>query len=383
MKFKKGGVSMFIVIVTTVLVALLVSSFVRMVNRDLNNATKQDLSQSAYDSAQAGIEDAKRALSRYYQVCASSSMDDKKRCEDMTEALSKSESEQSCRILAEHFGIGNPNEQETIIQTSSGDEDLNQAYTCVKINTQTADFLGQLSSESLKIIHLKSQKNFNRVRISWFNKADAGDTEDIDLTNSNGEMIGAFSNYASWPTNRPSVLRTQFVMSDGTFNFNNPKQEDADSSKTAFLYPSNTGSSSVMLKNNRHNFSENALSAVRCEKSVAVREYACSATIDLGREVSGMSGAFMKISSQYGNTTNFKIEMLSSDGSVAEFFGVQPAVDSTGRANERFRRVQARVEPNPIGSDFPIPEFAVTTNGKFCKKMIIRDNTEASTIECK
>ena len=68
-QFKKGGVSMFLVVVTSMLVSLLVASFIKSVNRDLQSATNRDLSQSAYDSAQAGVEDAKRALTKYYQDC--------------------------------------------------------------------------------------------------------------------------------------------------------------------------------------------------------------------------------------------------------------------------------------------------------------------------
>jgi hypothetical protein len=89
----------------------------------------------------------------------------------------------------------------------------------------------------------------------------------------------------------------------------------------------------------------------------------------------------MKLSAQYGATTNYSVELFDGGRGAVNFDGVQPLIDSTGRASDKFRRVQSRVEMN--STTLPIPDFAVSTDGKFCKAMIIRDSTEPSTIECK
>ena len=56
---------------------------------------------------------------------------------------------------------------------------------------------------------------------------------------------------------------------------------------------------------------------------------------------------------------------LSNDGigsdKIAPFVGVQAQVDSTGRANDIYRRVEARIEL--VDTGFPYPEYAVWMAG--------------------
>jgi hypothetical protein len=52
------------------------------------------------------------------------------------------------------------------------------------------------------------------------------------------------------------------------------------------------------------------------------------------------------------------------------FQGVQPLVDSTGRAGDLFRRVKARIEPT--GGIYP--EAAIDVTNNFCKTFQVTDN---------
>jgi hypothetical protein len=60
-----------------------------------------------------------------------------------------------------------------------------------------------------------------------------------------------------------------------------------------------------------------------------------------------------------GNCTNVK------------FADVQPKIDSTGRANDLFRRVEARVELADI--DYPIAEFALASTGSGDANIVKKD----------
>lgn len=89
----------------------------------------------------------------------------------------------------------------------------------------------------------------------------------------------------------------------------------------------------------------------------------------------------MNIAFQYGSITDYRVELLNNLNNIVTFDGVQPSIDSTGRANDLFRRVESRVE---IGqADLPAPINSVYTSGVFCKAMTIRDTTRASSVDCR
>ncbi len=54
------------------------------------------------------------------------------------------------------------------------------------------------------------------------------------------------------------------------------------------------------------------------------------------------------------------------------FNGVQPVIDVTGRANNMFRRVLARVE---LSGSFVYPEAAVDMKNDLCKNFSVTDTS--------
>ena len=53
---------------------------------------------------------------------------------------------------------------------------------------------------------------------------------------------------------------------------------------------------------------------------------------------------------------------------------VQPKIDSTGRAADVFRRVEASVELTDPNDVMLYPRATVDTTGSFCKSFVVTDN---------
>ena len=373
-KFKRGGVSLFVVIITCVLVAILTASFIRLMIRDQQQASKQDLSQSAYDSAQAGVEDAKRFLSIYKKSCAGGNDLSKKVVDGKTidcQAMSDAIKSQSCYTLAA-AAIGSAN-GETKIQTSTSgnDEDLDQAYTCVKIAMQIADFLGQSSFGESSIIPLKGVSEFNQVKISWHSKEDMSNSsskislDDLSNPSSKPNLISDWQN-----KNRPAIMKAQFYgfvanIPNVLAQMDTPYADDGTGSNEMLFYPA-TGSVSKNIfdipkdrRTDQSTAKTTNYSFTTCKDELAAggSVYACEVTVNIGHQVSPSDILYMQLAPLY-NSANFKVEILNN-GTPVNFDGVQPKVDSTGRTNEQYRRVESRVEF--ADANFPIPNFASQT----------------------
>lgn len=94
--------------------------------------------------------------------------------------------------------------------------------------------------------------------------------------------------------------------------------------------------------------------------------------------VNEIDEAYIIIRSIYG-ATHFTVSIDDNTGSPVNFDGIQPHVDSTGRADNLFRRIDAAVELRPVA--LPYPEAAVdvsggnpATAGDFCKAFFITND---------
>ncbi|MBO4126105.1 hypothetical protein [Streptococcus suis] len=384
--FKRGGISMFIVVIAGSLVTLVTASFIRIVTRDQMGASNLDLSQSAYDSAQTGVEDAKRFMITWSTRCKNG-LDlttHQRECSQMATALATD----SCTVLSS-AGIGSAT-GETQIQTEnesgSSGNDLNQAYTCVKIRKDTPDFLGGLAEGNSRTIPLKSSQSFNKVRISWHTRKNMKDPNGtISLLSPSGENF-SLPSAAEWngtttATNRPAILKAQFY---GYRSGRNLEDLDGNFSTTGtgldeqLYYPVRIGVNSHSLPLSRrsgNSSSTHNFSGVRCADSTISQEYACRTEVSLGHTVQPADIAFLRLSALYTDA-DFKVELMNNDR-VVHFDGVQPIVDSTGRANDKFRRVESRIEFED--SNFPVPDFAVQTQGSegICKDFWVTNETNS------
>lgn len=365
--FERGAVSIFIVVMTAMLVTVMTVSFVRLMTRDQRAATTQDLSQSALDSANAGVEDAKRSLAMYYTNPSESwhSMLDGTNCDVVRNILP---------------GGG---EGETTIQTSQGaGGDMDQAYSCVTIALETDDYLGQVGADEVALVPLVpvDGSTVSSIRLEWFSQQDLTGGEGMFDVPTGGGPNPDLPRNSDWGENRPPLMEAQIVQATGEFfldELDNPG-DNADA-RTLALYPRVGGQQKRVFSahNIRRSSNANGLEPINCVESIGSNsEYSCNVALELPLDVSSGDTAFLRLTPRY-NGTSFRVSMYAdNDGSAnqgVQFDGVQPAVDSTGRANDLFRRVHARVE---LGAQTAYPEATIDISGNFCKTFSVTDRVE-------
>ncbi|MBO4855296.1 pilus assembly PilX N-terminal domain-containing protein [Candidatus Saccharibacteria bacterium] len=475
---KKGAAAIYVVIFTATLLSIIALSFIRLMLSEMGRTSNYSLSQSAYNSALAGIEDAKIVLLRYqncinnpnYKVNGESI-----NCNELKTYLRDEVDQysQDCDLVSKALGYNNSN-HETIIQTGGNDENdlynevkesaatYDQAYTCVKISPKNKNYLTTLTENyPTKIIPIRTEgtektDSINRIVISWFSSADlskiaAANTNPFEINtsdyhsykgNGDGEnltMDGAIkrnnvflsdilnykNNFTAKPI-APSVIQATLIQTASSFKLSQFYSAAKEASTrigdngyhtnrgTITLRPTTAnpynietydGTNTVTNYSNHiggDDFSEQggpfAASAIKSQNTPldvhcytednvnTANGYACTADIYVPRPITNGSSKtrnyttfFLVLNLPYGKPqTEVSVELKHCDansdtiyqekdpdkdetGCTSVYFdGVQPIVDSTGRANDLFRRVEARVEL--IDTYFPIVNYALAVN---------------------
>ena len=377
----RGAVSIFVVIFSTLLITTIVLGFVKFMLQEQRQATAADLSQSALNSAQAGVEDAKRALVRYRNHCLNSTAAmTTDECVKLDLALRNSS---NCNTIQTAGIAGSPDDKEVVVRQTSSDADelLQQAYTCVKIQMNTTDYIGQLPAGGSRMIPLKGTGDFNRVEIEWYSQADL--KESSDSTEEQTVELSTDSSLpklADWSRSRPALLRAQLIQFGTRFDLSDFDKTDDGTSNThtLFLNPSEAGREQLSFADDaRLSAITGSLQQVACDRNFSTvsadRMYACKATISLPNAVGQddlKRTAYLRLNGLYNDRTSFRVQLARDDQRVT-FNSVQPIVDSTGRANDLFRRVQSRVEID--NSTFPFPQSTLDLSGSLCKTFLVTD----------
>lgn len=377
---QSGAVSIFIVIFSAVLITVISISFIRLMIQNQQNATTTDLSQSAYDSAQAGIEDAKRLLVTYEKLCTKTASPDA-RCASLERLLRV---DTPCNTIQEAGIAGNPGDKEVLVKQSENDAALQQAYTCVKAMIDTDDYIGAANTGASRIVPLKGTGDFNQVILEWYSQVDLQDASDapgeraIELSTD-----FALPKLKDWPKNKPSLMRAQLMQFGPSFKLSDFDKtgDGASNAHTLFLVPSTAGHDvdhpADFAADTRMSQTTGSLQPVACERTFSTstvdKNFACSVKILLPNVVGSTNTertAYLRLDPIYNSLTHFSIK-LQKDNTPVKFKDVQPIVDSTGRANDLFRRIQSRVE---LENDlFPYPESAIDITGSLCKTFLVTD----------
>ena len=147
---KEGAASFYVVAFSTLILMIIATSFAAIIISEVTRTMNDDLSQSAYDSAMAGIEDAKLAFHNY-QNCLSQQNDGNggvtERCAEIMRLMNGDDFDsEECDMVAKM--IERRGEDGVIIEESNTNNvgnNMQQAYTCVTMTNKISNYWSTLS----------------------------------------------------------------------------------------------------------------------------------------------------------------------------------------------------------------------------------------------
>ena len=292
-KTKKGATSMIVTVFTIILFSIITLAFTRLILSEVNQTTNTNLSKSAYDSALAGVEDAKIALLKYHDCLNKGyTINSGNTCSKIIAAMQDGVRRQDCSTVSNVLGRTIDEQHGVTIQevkNSSHDggsaASRLQAYTCVTIQEDLADYRSTLSSDTrTRIVPLRTDqiKDLKYINIKWFS-----DTNYITQQRS-GSAIKWDRNDGLLPSGQhsmsPPFISAAFFQSDRNFNlgeFNIASSENSTNRAMLFLKPTNDGKGrndfSATEVAETFDKSGNHLFTVNCQES----SFFCSATFEV------------------------------------------------------------------------------------------------------
>ncbi len=362
---KKGVASFYIVIFATIIFGVITLSFMRIILSEAGQSSDDDLSRSAYDSAMAGVEDAKTAVNRYYDCISNGG--NATTCNRATLFRDNCDSGNGIGLAEYLYGYTGG---EVAVQPG-GENSSDQAYTCVTISDEVPDYRGTLSSDTrTKIVPLRvndasvtsTQEDVTKVRFRWYSVLNEGN--DPDFTN-DGRTKLADKNNATVP---PTIQLTYVKMSAGMTISDLQKANNNAYYSTIILMPNQEQATTNVVTEydlrTAGNISKTYTASMHDAITVACSktgDFACTVELEGTRLLAGET-AFLVVSLPYGEAaTDFVAELLNRDGSTIPFLGVQLSVDSTGRTNQLVRRVETRLDRTDLF--FPYPQYEMELSG--------------------
>ena len=412
-------------------------SFAAVIISEVTRTSDDDLSQSAYDAALAGIEDAKLAYYNY-QRCLETGQDftnaqltdgNSVTCSDIMYWMKPVNAD--CDMVGHILGRIGKRESGVngvlIREKSSGDNNMEEAYTCVTIDTGLPDYRANLSStNTTRVVPVRlgdgeSVEAVDKVVISWYSGTDGKEYAWTNWTNTNNANGAVTFPSLTKEAATPPTIAVGLVQTGGRFSLGDFDKTETGGSitrtnrGTVYLVPTknlnaakgkntpdnyigaynstsgiNLITNSQITKSNDRTV-KNLPYAVYCGEPNSDSEFACSATLELPNPIGGdgrNDETFMfVVSIPYGQpSTDFSLEFFCGNtgcggGVIGSEQGIeanqatvssQVRIDSTGRANDLYRRVEARIDTTD--TYFPYPLYAIELLGENSSEILMKKN---------
>lgn len=446
-KFRKGAASFYIVAFSTLILVLIATSFALVITSEIARTSNDDLSQSAYDSALAGVEDAKVAYSNY------------RRCKEATFAPGSTlkaeepvgsgeitcsdilywvEEKPDCYMVGHILGKIPKNLEygkdfaEVVVggetKTNAGGETTtNQAYTCVIIDMDLNDYRTTLTAskqiQTMKAaVGTAATNDVKKIKLSWYSVRNDVSTK---FTNFDGAV--KFPAFGSSTISTPPTVELQIVQTGPTFyltDFDRTVGGSQTNRGTLYFVPThdcgaaevgeaqnyrgiasgpcsslkdvkNNVSAGQVVKTNDHAVMNKAFLTYCDNDASATGEFYCSVEIELPSPIGGgprNNETFMlSVSLPYQQPdTDFSIELICDSGTcgtanaanggiedaTAKITNSQIAIDSTGRANDLYRRVETRLETADTTFGAGYPYYALEILGPGTTEKLLKVTSE-------
>ena len=409
---KKGVAAIYVVVFTTMLIGIITLSFLRIMLSESGRTLNDTLSDSAYNAALAGVEDAKYVIARYQQDIANNNTGS-----EIVKQL-ESNTDNNCDIISDALELTKNNEY-SVGTDDSGQTFQDQAYTCVMIDL-SGDFKGVLSTNNpTLVVPLKPSGNENNtvndvagVDITWTMGSDdvssftGGGLKSLDgsglsnFVNNEGAISDPSNNAVLGQkgikdNNVPTALnglRVMLVQSpDPVLNPGlNPDyySSEPDGSPEDSPECGRTNRGTLMLLASSDEDLKNEFTACQFVRSadknlnaplgVRCNSDSCTATLKFPKPKGGDGSRnpdnFFLVLNQLYSEPSIKVtvNMINNKGNTIDFFNVQPIVDATGRSGDLFRRVEARIGTDNGASLVPTAELS--TNSAINKDFPVTKN---------
>ena len=402
-KTKKGAASFYIVAFSTLILVIVATSFAMVILSEMSRSMNDDLAQSAYDSALAGVEDAKIAFANY-QRCLENETPVPTTLSPTTTGCDKIMwymANPRCNMVAEMLYDIDGEVTVGGVDTGSGTS-TNQAYTCVKILTELSDYRSSLGKKTGNYVQTikagvadTGLNTVERIRFSWYS---------VNKTNSSRLLWNSAGGKFTSSASVPPIIEMQIVQTGTSFSMSDfdITQGDKTNRATLYLMPSNAAGSTFISKGqvaetNDHN-ATNKPFTVSCNDS---GEFYCSVDIELPDAINTTRGRanetfLISVSIPYQEPdTDFSLELIcpttsanncgnavrgttatGSDSEIVKIKNTQVAIESTGRANDLYRRVETRLESSDttfgMGKESPFYALMILGSGGVNKNMTVR-----------
>jgi Tfp pilus assembly protein PilX len=318
---QSGLVSIMVASVLMVIMALITLGFTRLVQNEQRQAIDNQLSKQAFYAAESGIN------------IAASSPGFPTRQED-------------CNLS--NFGNG---------VISADDPDV--TFTCILINPTPDDLVfgnDSITTNKSKIVPIKTDTPPDSITFQW------KDYNNSKVENDCTANFDFDTTAEAWDKISPLKLDI-YGIPEGNFN----RDGLLSAQFGAILYPcSGATPTSVSYASASSDAVVGRIIRVNCQNP---GEYPCELTIT--GVIPNQQEFYARFSAIYSEA-NVRITANNAANDRLVFYDAQAVVDSTGRANDVFQRLQARI---PLYDNYNYPAGSVQTLNDVCKLYYVQENS--------